>query len=91
MPIHDQSYRRYGGARTSAGRAWTVIAKAGIMTMLRKRLFIGLLLASWLQFVVRAVLLYFAANYPQTTHAAPTSITTIANQTGSQPATTNRA
>ena len=66
MPIHDQSYRRYGGARAATGRAWTVIAKAGIMNMLRKRLFLLLLLGSWAQFVVRAVLLYFAANYPQT-------------------------
>ena len=67
MPIHDQSYRRYAGAKASPGKSWTVIAKAGVMNMLRKRLFILLLLASWGQFVVRAVLLYFAANYPQTT------------------------
>jgi ABC-type transport system involved in multi-copper enzyme maturation permease subunit len=50
------------------GKAWTVIARAGIMQMLRKRLFIGLLLFSWLPFVVRAVQIYVAANYPQTTN-----------------------
>ena len=66
MPIHDQSYRRYGGGKATPGRAWAVIAKAGIMTMLRKRLFIGLLLFAWLPFVVRAVQIYVAANYPQT-------------------------
>jgi ABC-2 type transport system permease protein len=66
MPIHDQSYRRYAGQRAPLGRSWTVIAKAGVMTMLRKRLFIGLLLFAWLPFVVYAVLIYFAANYPQT-------------------------
>ena len=32
MPIHDQSYRRYGGGEAAPGRAWTVIARAGIMT-----------------------------------------------------------
>ena len=32
MPIHDQSYRRYGGGKAALGRSWTVIAKAGIMT-----------------------------------------------------------
>ena len=67
MPIHDQSYRRYAGGKAMPGKAWTVIARAGIMQMLRKRLFIGLLLFSWLPFVVRAVQIYVAANYPQTT------------------------
>jgi ABC-type transport system involved in multi-copper enzyme maturation permease subunit len=66
MPIHDQSYRRYAGQRAPLGRSWTVIAKAGVMNMLRKRMFIGLLLFAWLPFVVYAVLIYFAANYPQT-------------------------
>jgi ABC-type transport system involved in multi-copper enzyme maturation permease subunit len=66
MPIHDQSYRRYGGQRAALGRSWTVIAKAGVMNMLRKRLFLGLLLSSFVPFVVRAVMLYFEANYPQT-------------------------
>jgi ABC-2 type transport system permease protein len=66
MPIHDQSYRRYGGSKSSPGSAWSVIARAGIMTMIRKRAFIGLLLFAWLPFVVRAVQIYVAANYPQT-------------------------
>jgi ABC-type transport system involved in multi-copper enzyme maturation permease subunit len=65
MPIHDQSYRRYGGGKTAPGRAWSVIARAGIMTMVRKRVFIGLMLFGWLPFVVRAVQIYVASNYPQ--------------------------
>ena len=36
MPIHDQGYRRYGGERAAHGRAWAVIASAGIRTLLRK-------------------------------------------------------
>jgi ABC-type transport system involved in multi-copper enzyme maturation permease subunit len=72
MPIHDQSYRRYRGQRASLGRSWIVIAKAGVMNMLRKRAFIGLLLFAWLPFVVRAVQIYVASNYPQTaTFLAP--------------------
>ena len=43
-PIHDQGYRRYGGTRAPSGRAWSVIAKAGVRTLLGKRAFIGLLL-----------------------------------------------
>ena len=65
MPIHDQSYRRYGGAKATLGRSWAVIAKAGIMHMIRKRAFLGLLLFAWFPFVIRAVQIYFASNYAQ--------------------------
>ncbi len=75
MPIHDQSYRRYGGGRTMPGRAWTVIARAGVMTMIRKRAFLGLLLFAWLPFLVRAVQVYVTTNYPQVAMFAPTAET----------------
>jgi ABC-2 type transport system permease protein len=75
MPIHDQSYRRYGGGKTSPGRGWTVIAWAGIMTMVRKRAFLGLMLFSWMPFVVRAVQIYLATNFPQMALIAPTAET----------------
>jgi ABC-2 type transport system permease protein len=71
MPIHDQGYRRYGGVRAAPGRAWSVIARAGIRTMLARRLFIGLLLASWVQFLVRAVLIYLSTTVPQASFLAP--------------------
>jgi ABC-2 type transport system permease protein len=65
MPIHDQSYRHYGGKRESARSAWSVIAVAGITTLLKKRAFLGLLLFAWVPFIVRAVQIYVAANFPQ--------------------------
>jgi ABC-2 type transport system permease protein len=65
MPIHDQSYRRYGGDRIPHGRIWLVIASAGIRTFFAKRAFLGLLLLSWMPFFVRAVQIYAAANLPQ--------------------------
>ena len=71
MPIHDQSYRRYGGGKTRPGQAWTVIAWAGVMNMIRKRAFLGLLLFAWLPFVVRAVQIYIASNFPQAAMLAP--------------------
>jgi ABC-type transport system involved in multi-copper enzyme maturation permease subunit len=71
MPIHDQSYRRYLGGKTMPGRAWTVIAWAGIRNMIRKRVFLGLLIFAWLPFLVRAVQIYVTANYPQTQMFAP--------------------
>ncbi|MGE5245650.1 MAG: ABC transporter permease [Betaproteobacteria bacterium] len=74
-PIHDQGYRRYGGGRAPRGRGWAVIAGAGIRTMLAKRTFIGLLLLSWMPFVVRAVQIYAAANFPQASILAPTAST----------------
>jgi ABC-2 type transport system permease protein len=71
MPIHDQGYRRYSGTRAPSGRAWSVIAKAGIRTLFSKRAFIGLLLLSWGPFLVRAVQIYAATNLPQARFLTP--------------------
>jgi ABC-2 type transport system permease protein len=71
MPIHDQGYRRYGGTRAPAGRAWWVIARAGIRSMIVRRNFIGLLVLAWIPFVVRVVQIYAAANFPQVSGFAP--------------------
>jgi ABC-2 type transport system permease protein len=70
-PIHDQGYRRYGGSRTPPGRAWSVIAKAGIRTLISRRAFIGLLLLSWLPFIVRSVQIYAATSLPQAAFLTP--------------------
>src|SRR5688572_23068599 len=66
MPIHDQSYRRYAGSKAALGRSWLVIARAGIKEMLRKRIFLAILLIGWAQFIGRAIMLWFAENVPQT-------------------------
>jgi ABC-2 type transport system permease protein len=71
MPIHDQGYRRYAGSRAQVGRAWSVIARAGVRTLISRRPFIALLLLSWIPFVVRAVQLYAATNIPQAEFLAP--------------------
>jgi ABC-type transport system involved in multi-copper enzyme maturation permease subunit len=65
MPIHDQSYRRYGGGKARPGGAWQVIATAGVRSMLRKRAFLGVLLFAWGPFIARAVQIYASANYAQ--------------------------
>jgi ABC-2 type transport system permease protein len=75
MPIHDQSYRHYAGSRTTPGRSWTVIAWAGIKTMVKKRTFLGLLIFAWFPFIVRAVQLYISANFAQAALFAPTAET----------------
>jgi ABC-type transport system involved in multi-copper enzyme maturation permease subunit len=75
VPIHDQSYRRYKGQREQPGQAWTVIAQAGIRNMIRKRAFLALLLFAWLPFIIRAVQIYIASNFPQAALLAPTAQT----------------
>ena len=65
MPIHDQSYRHYGGGREAQGRAWVVIASAGIRSMIGKRRFLGLLLLAWLPFLGYAIYFYIRASYAQ--------------------------
>ncbi len=72
MPIHDQSYRRYAGPRVPPGSAWRVIAATGLRALLRKRLFLVVLLFSWAQFVVRSVMIYVSATVPQMDVLAPT-------------------
>jgi len=63
-PIHDQSYRRYQGTRHAVGGAWTVIAWSGIRAMLAKRAYVFLLIFSWVPFIVNAVRIYIAINFP---------------------------
>ena len=74
MPIHDQGYRRYGGDK-ARGRAWLVIVATGIRAMLGNRRWIVLMVASWIQFLVRAVQFYLAANFSQAGMLNPTAAT----------------
>jgi ABC-2 type transport system permease protein len=71
MPIHDQGYRRYGGTRASIGRAWQVMTRAGVMTVIAKRQFLALMLFAWAPFVVRAVQIYVSATFQQASFLAP--------------------
>ena len=75
MPIHDHGYARYTGTRRPPGQAWAVIAVAGIRDMLAARPFLFVLLFAWLQFFVRAVMFYLAANVPQADVIAPSPAT----------------
>ena len=73
-PVHDQSYRRYGGTRRSPGRAWSIIARTGIRAMLSRKVFIGLLALSWLPFLVRTVQIYAVTAYPQARQVLPVDL-----------------
>jgi len=71
MPIHDQGYHRYSGTRRAEGQAWQVIARAGLLGIIRERKFIALMLFAWAPFVVRAVQIYVASNFQQAAFLAP--------------------
>ena len=71
-PIHDQSYRRYGGRRDAPGRAWLVITRNGVMSMVRRRPFLGLMIFAWIPFIIHAVQFYLAANFAGVSMLAPT-------------------
>jgi ABC-2 type transport system permease protein len=70
-PVHDQSYRRYQGKREPHGRGWLVIAGVGMRAVLAKKMFLALLLLSWLPFLVRTVQIYAVTMYPQTSEVLP--------------------
>jgi ABC-2 type transport system permease protein len=74
-PIHDQSYRHYGGGKASPGRSWAVIAWAGTRTFMKKRAFMGLMLFALSPFIVRAVQMWISSTYPQASMLAPTAET----------------
>jgi ABC-2 type transport system permease protein len=65
VPIHDQSYRHYGGERQPAQRAWLVIARSGIKSFVRRRPMIGIFFGAWIQLIVMLVSFYVAANFQQ--------------------------
>jgi ABC-type transport system involved in multi-copper enzyme maturation permease subunit len=63
-PVHDQTYRRYEGVRQPPGRAWVVIMRRGLAQMFSRKAFLGLMVLSWLPFLVRTVQVYVVASYP---------------------------
>lgn len=71
MPIHDQGYRGYLGTRAAIGRAWQVMTRAGVISVVTKRVFMGFMLLAWTPFIVRAVSFYVAATFQQATFLAP--------------------
>jgi len=65
VPIHDQGYRHYSGQRAPHGSAWWVIARTHMMSALRYRWFIVVLVIAWVPFLVRGVQIYFASTNAQ--------------------------
>jgi ABC-2 type transport system permease protein len=70
-PVHDQSYRRYQGARRAPGGAWRVIFRTGMRGLFGRRAFIGLVVLAWLPFLIRSVQIYLTVTYPQARQVMP--------------------
>jgi ABC-2 type transport system permease protein len=71
MPIHDQGYQRYGGSRGAIGKSWQVMTRAGVMSVITKRVFMAVMLMAWMPFVIRAVQIYVSATFTQASFLAP--------------------
>ena len=65
MPIHDQGYRRYLGHRVPVGRAWWTMARMHLVTAFKRRWFLMMLFAGWIQFFVMALIIVAPVLFPQ--------------------------
>lgn len=65
MPLHDVSYRRFQGQRTSRLVRTGALAVSGIELLSRRRRFWLLLALSWVPAVVRGAQIYIARQIPQ--------------------------
>jgi ABC-2 type transport system permease protein len=65
MPIHDQGYRRYLGRRVPVGRAWWTMARMHLITAFKRRWFLMMLFAGWIQFFVMGLIIVAPVLFPQ--------------------------
>jgi ABC-type transport system involved in multi-copper enzyme maturation permease subunit len=71
MPIYDQGYRRYEArAPLRQARFWPITREA-LRLILSKRAFIGLMVVSFLPFVVRVVQIYIVTRFPEAGRMLP--------------------
>ena len=69
MPLHDLSYQRFEGTRTSRAERIFAIARSTVMLLVKRRAFLMLLALCWIPVIVRAVLIYVARQFPQAANA----------------------
>jgi ABC-2 type transport system permease protein len=71
MPIYDQGYRRYvARSPLHAARFWPITREA-LRMILSKRTFLGLLVVSYLPFVVRVIQIYLVTRFPEAGRLLP--------------------
>lgn len=65
MPLHDLSYQRFDGHRTSRFARSFAMARSAATLLLKRRSFLLLLVVSWIPVIVRAAQIYIARQFPQ--------------------------
>jgi ABC-2 type transport system permease protein len=71
MPIYDQAYRKYDArAPLRPVRFWPITREA-LRLILAKRVFIGMLVVSFIPFVVRVVQIYVVTRFPEANRVLP--------------------
>lgn len=70
-PIHDQTYRRYAGARRQPGQAWLVIAATGLRSLVARKWFLAVAALAWIMFIARTAQIYAVTAYPVAGQALP--------------------
>jgi hypothetical protein len=71
MPIYDQGYRRHVARRPLRKARFWPITREALRLVLAKRAFLGLLAASFLPFVVRAIQIYVVTRFPEAGRMLP--------------------
>lgn len=64
MPLHDLSYQRFEGARTSRLARSLAMARSSGSLLLRRRSFLLLLAVSWISVILRGAQIFVAHSFP---------------------------
>lgn len=65
MPLHDLSYQRFDGPRTSRFARSFAMGRSSASLLLKRRSFLLLLTVSWIPVIVRVAQIYVARQFPQ--------------------------
>jgi ABC-2 type transport system permease protein len=71
MPIYDQGYRRYEARGPLHQIRFWPITREALRLILAKRAFLGLLVVSFLPFVVRVIQIYIVTRFPEAGRVLP--------------------
>jgi len=71
MPIYDQGYRRYVARAPLHGVRFWPITREALRLVLVKRVFLGLLAAAFVPFIVRVIQIYVVTRFPEAGRVLP--------------------
>lgn len=71
MPIYEQTYRRYEAREPLRKVRFWPITREALRLILARRWFLGLLVISWLPFLVRVIHVYVVTRFPEANRVLP--------------------